>query len=225
MPDDMIEDQITELIEVYIAHIDGDGPAPALEGLDADTQREARNVFHVIDVAWRSDTEIPPLEEDPVALALGFVPAMDTSPVTIVSGTLVAKARRRRGLKTSDVASRLKLMGFEVDQKWLLRMELVSAQEVSNDVATGLATVLGVSAHALSAAHDKDVDPFTVWLYSDGFDAAFAEWVNEQEGRALPNDLAPRARSKLLTAVRRSAGDGEPALWGAMLRSVLDELS
>jgi transcriptional regulator with XRE-family HTH domain len=225
MADDTIEDPITELIEAYIAHLEGEGPAPSLEDLDTHAKREARNAFRAVDAAWRSDLEIPPLEEDPVALALGFVPAANASTEVIVSGSLVTKARRRRKLKASDVANRLQSMGLDANQQWLVRLERSSVQEIKTDLATGLATVLGVSVDALAAERDKDVDPFATWLYSDEFDVAFAAWVDEQEGRELPKDLAPRARSQLLTAVRRSAGDGEPTLWAAMLRSVLDELS
>lgn len=226
MADDIVEDQITELIEAYIAYLDGDGPAPSLGGLDPVARREARNAFRAVDAAWRSDIEIPPLDEDPVALALGFVAHPAPAPVVFISGKLVKHPRRRSGLKASDVAKRMQSAGLQVDHKWVVRLEQSPVQEVAPDVATGLAHVFGVSADALSSAQVQDVDPFAAWLYSDQFDAAFAEWVDEQEGRALPDDLAPVARSKLLVAARRSEGDGGgPALWVQMLRSVLDELS
>ena len=132
MADDIVEDQITELIESYVAHLEGEGPAPSLDGLDAATRREARNAFRAVDAAWRSDLEIPPLEEDPVALALGFVPRRDPESFVVISGRLVKNARQGRGLKTSDVAARLESMGLAAaDQKWLGRLERAPVQEVA----------------------------------------------------------------------------------------------
>src|ERR1700722_17460322 len=105
MADDIVQDQIPELIESYVAHLEGEGPAPSLDGLDATTRREARNAFRAVDAAWRSDLEIPPLEEDPVALALGFVPRRDPESFVVVSGRLVKQARQGRGANASgDVA-------------------------------------------------------------------------------------------------------------------------
>ncbi|MBF6558266.1 MAG: hypothetical protein IVW52_19365 [Acidimicrobiales bacterium] len=226
MTDDIVDGEITELIESYVAHLEGGGPAPSLDGLDAGTQREARKAFRAVDAAIRSDIEIPPLEEDPVALALGFVPRRHAESFVVISGKLVKRARQGRGLKTSDVANLLKSLGLAAaDQKWLGRLERAPVQEVALDVARGLAKVLGVSPEAISLAQDKDIGPFAEWLYSREFDAAVAAWIDEQAGRTLPVDLAPRARRELLAAARRSEGDGAPALWVQMLRSILDELS
>ena len=144
----------------------------------------------------------------------------------VISGRLVKKSHQARGLKTSDVATRLESMGLAAaNQKWLVRLERSPVQEVALDLATGLAKVLGQSPDAISASEDKDVDPFAEWLYSDEFATAFTAWVDEQHGRMLPDDLAPRARRELLVAARRSEGDGGPVLWAQMLRSILDELS
>jgi transcriptional regulator with XRE-family HTH domain len=226
MAGDFVDDKITEFIESYVNHLEGGGPAPSLDGLNSATRREVRNAFRAVDAAWRSDLEIPLIEEDPVALALGLGPLNDADAFLVVSGRLVKKARQARGLKTSDVATRLKSMGLPAaDQKWLGRLERAPMQEVALDLATGLANVLGQSPDAISATRDKEVDPFAEWLYSDEFDTAFAAWVEEQHGRRLPGDLAPRARRKLLVAARRSEGDGGSVLWAQMLRSVLDELS
>jgi len=225
MADDRVHDQVAELVESYIAYLDGDGPAPSLDGLAVDVKREAHSAFRAADAAWRSDIEIPPLEEDPVALALGFVGTPGEPDAMIVTGASVRVARRRQNLKASDVAKRLSAKGFDVNQQWLVRLERASVQEIPFDLASGLAAVLRVSTVDLQPTHDKGVDAFGSWVYSEDFDAAFAHWVTQQEDRPLPIDLATRARRQLLAAARRSAGEGEPALWVALLRSVLDELS
>src|ERR1700728_1576078 len=107
MPDPFDDERLTDLIDDYLRHLDGDCPAPVLEGLDVELQAAARNAFRIVDAAWRSDPDMPSLEEDPVAIAFGFVEPTRVDHSIALVGSQIASARKRRGLKVTQLAAQL----------------------------------------------------------------------------------------------------------------------
>lgn len=73
------DDELESLVAAYIRHLEGDGPRPDLRGVEPDIACEARQLFALLDATWASDVELPPLEEDPVAIALGLVERPESS--------------------------------------------------------------------------------------------------------------------------------------------------
>lgn len=226
---DLNDERFSALIEAYIAHLEGHGPKPTLNQLDPGAQHEARNVFRAIDATWKTDVDLPPFEEDPVAQALGFEPTTPTASNTtaetvILSGPKIVAARQRRHLKPSEVTRQLRTGGVHVDLNWVFKLEGTRATTIPQATAAELAGILGVAIGALAVTADDQVDSFTTWLYSSDFDVQVRSWARQQGRRDL-SELADRARGHLLATAKRSSGEGERSQWVAMLRAVLDELA
>jgi hypothetical protein len=224
MADQFNEERITDLIDEYLQHLEGDSPEPDLDGLDPEVQAAARKAFRAADAAWRSETDIPPFREDPVAIALGFVkPKASDQPITLV-GSSIASARRRRGLKATQLAGQLRSFGLDVSTNWLFTIEGAKAMDVSESIAAALAKALQVEITTLSISGANELDEFTAWLYSDDFDAEVADWRSRQDSETPMGDLAAKARSRLLVAAKRGGGEGSRPQWIAMLHAVLQDL-
>lgn len=69
-----------ELIDAYLRHIHEGGDVPDLSDLSEDESRELAATFKMLDaIAGIPADLVPDLEHDPVAKALGFIPALDAS--------------------------------------------------------------------------------------------------------------------------------------------------
>jgi hypothetical protein len=101
------------LAEQYLDYLSGARPEPpSLTGLTPAQQREARASWKLLDTARQAveDYTPPPLEADPLALALGLVP----DPGRRLSGTRLKTARMKRRLQTSQLADLLAARGWDV---------------------------------------------------------------------------------------------------------------
>jgi transcriptional regulator with XRE-family HTH domain len=224
MPNQFDEERITDLIDEYLQHLEGEGREPDLSGLDPELQAAARRAFRAADAAWRSETDIPSFREDPVAIALGFVkPHASDQSITLV-GLSITSARKRRGLKAAQLAGQLRSVGLDVSTNWLFTIEGAKAMDVSESTAAALAKVLQVEVETLSISGANELDEFTAWLYSDDFGAEVASWLSRQDSETPVDYLAVKARSRLLVAAKRSGGEGSRAQWIAMLHAVLQDL-
>jgi len=67
------EAKVEELVDAYVRHIEGSEKAPNLTLVDPTIAAEATKLFRLLDATWGSDIDLPPLDEDPVAIALGLV--------------------------------------------------------------------------------------------------------------------------------------------------------
>lgn len=68
-----------DLIEAYLSFLRGRGPRPDLSGLPPERRAEIEGRFEIVAALADRDPELPPLEEDPVALRLGLVPGRPAS--------------------------------------------------------------------------------------------------------------------------------------------------
>lgn len=71
---------LDDLAEDMLRHLRGDGDRPGIEKLPARLRSEARTLLKIIDALASSLPSSPPLENDPVAVALGL--AADAQPST-----------------------------------------------------------------------------------------------------------------------------------------------
>ena len=107
------------LAEQYLDYLSGARPEPpSLRGLAPAQQREARASWKLLDVARQAaeDYTLPPLEADPLALALGLVP----DPGLRLSGPRLKTARMKRQLQTSQLADLLAARGWDVSTRTCL---------------------------------------------------------------------------------------------------------
>jgi hypothetical protein len=68
------DDQLNDFIERYLQFLKGAGAEPDLGHLSTAQRREMRARLDVVDALVGLDPDLPPLEEDPVAMRLGLVP-------------------------------------------------------------------------------------------------------------------------------------------------------
>lgn len=62
-----------DLVEAYLAFLRGRGPEPDLSGLPPDRRETILGQFEIVAALADRDPELPPLEQDPVALRLGLL--------------------------------------------------------------------------------------------------------------------------------------------------------
>lgn len=71
--DESLERRFDALIEEYQLHLRGQGPEPDLSDLPADRWEAVREDFRIMRALADRGPELPPLEQDPVAIRLGLV--------------------------------------------------------------------------------------------------------------------------------------------------------
>jgi hypothetical protein len=71
--DDDLNNMIDDLIERYLLFLRGRGPEPDLSVLPADRRAKVTEQLEIVAALADRETELPPIEEDPVAIRLGLV--------------------------------------------------------------------------------------------------------------------------------------------------------
>jgi hypothetical protein len=164
---------------------------------------------------------LPPIEEDPVAIALGFVTPSVHEPTILVAGPKVKKLRMRRSLNARQLVEAAAKLGGSLGLQDLVRLERQPLDERLASDVTALADALQCSVRDLSGDPDN-LDPFVSFLYSDAFEAEVAQWCKSTHQDAA--SLRVDARHRMLVGQRRSTGRGDVEDWMDLLRAVLDSL-
>ncbi len=214
--------EVEGLVDAYIHYLEGDGNRPDLTGLQSETAAEAAELFRLLDATWASDIDLPPIEQDPVALALGLVPSTAPQATSWIAGPTVSAVRKRRHLRPSDVAKQLTQAGFPHNARSVVKLEEIPASEVNGAFLSALAQVFGCKPADLTQDAEADLDSFAAWLRSEQFDQEVASW--EAETKYVGPDLRSTARARLLKARHRSGGKSTQEEWTILLRTVLDSL-
>jgi hypothetical protein len=209
------------LTEAFLQHLETGSPVPELEDLPASMRYEAEKLFGMLEAAWDSEVELPPIEQDPVAIALGFVAASEPERTVLVAGQKVQALRKKRSLNARQLLDATTALGGSLSLQKLVLLERQPLNDLLASDATALADALGCSVRNLSADPDN-LDGFVSFLYSDTFDSAVAEWCETASRNVIP--VAIEARRKMLAGQRRSAGTGDVDDWLELLRAVLEFL-
>lgn len=99
--DEEMENRLDALIEEYQLYLRGQGPEPDLSDLPPRRQETIREQFRIVKALADRRPELPPLEQDPVAIRLGLAgPGVSTSPV-LLPGTGGRQATGGEFLETS----------------------------------------------------------------------------------------------------------------------------
>jgi len=70
-----------DMVDAYLRHVLEGGEAPDLAGMDEQERAELQRTFTLLDAIAGIDADlVPPLEDDPVARALGFTPVEAAAP-------------------------------------------------------------------------------------------------------------------------------------------------
>jgi hypothetical protein len=192
------------LAERYLDYLSGVRPEPpSLKGFTLAQQREVRASWQLLDAARQAAEGYtpPPLEADPLALALGLVP----DPGRRLSGGGLKKARMKRDLKTSQLADLLAARGWDVSTKTVFRWEMAGSAEIAPALIAAVAEVLRVPAEELTAAA-SDHDPATTEIQAAAATQQFAglarRWA-KTSGQPLADARAGLQRLMLVTTARR----------------------
>ena len=213
---------LTDLIEDYIAHLEGAGDAPDLSQLDPDSRITVEGILRTVLAAWRSEVDIPPRSGDDKTATASSPSATDKleHSEVMLDGDTIKSARMRRHLSPSEVDQRLNKAGHSVPTNWTVRAER-NPTAVSPELATTLALILGVSAGQLSDVSDM-LSAFRRWLSSDDFEEQALAWF-EKERLTYSPEKVKEARSQLQLVHQRSLNDAR-AQWIAMLHAILEQL-
>jgi hypothetical protein len=221
------DDQIMlgTLAEHYLDYLSGVRPEPpSLQGLTPAQQHEVHASWKLLDAARQAaeDYTVPPLEADPLALALGLVP----DPGRRLSGPCLKRARMKRHLQTSQLAELLTARGWDVSTRTVFRWEMAPSAEIAPALLAAVAEVLQVPAEELTAAAGDD-DPATTEIQAAAATPQFAglarRWARTS-GQPLGDARTGLQRLMLVTTARRgrhlTAGE-----WLAVLEDFIEASS
>lgn len=216
------QEMLGTLADHYLEYLSGTRPEPpSLTGLTPAQQREARASWKLLDAARQAveDYTPPPLEADPLALALGLVP----DPGRRLSGPRLKRARMRRNLQTSQLAGMLAARGWDVETKTVFRWERAASAEIAPALLASVAEVLRVPAGELTAAagdHDPATTEIQAAAATPQFGGLVRRWA-KKSGQSLADASAGLQRLMLVTTARRgrhlTAGE-----WLAVLEDFIE---
>lgn len=216
------QEMLGTLTEHYLDYLSGARPEPpSLKGLSPAQQREARACWELLDAARQvvGDYTPPPLEGDPLALALGLVP----DPGRRLSGHRLKTARMKRNLQTSQLAGILAARGWDVETKTVFRWERGASTEIAPALLAAIAEVLRIPVGDLTAAAG-DHDPATTEIRDAAATPQFAglarRWAKTSR-QSLADASTGLQRLMLATTARRgrhlTAGE-----WLAVLEDFIE---
>lgn len=122
----------------------------------------------------------PPLENDPVAIALGLVARADE----LVSGPGLRAARQQAGLTVADVAARLAERGWTVRTKDVFRWEQSAGRPIAPALLTAIADVVRSPSSALVTTSRRSPSPLLDLLDDAEISAAIARWAADEHKSA-----------------------------------------
>ena len=195
---------------------------PSSRILSPEDRRELCGMFRILDANWASEIELPPFEEDPVALALGLAPSAGAEGPVMVAGSRIRSLRRAMNLSRSQLVIAMSGHGWPVTSSELAILERADAELVPARHAGALARALRTGVEALGPGPKDPVQEFVTWLYSDEFDQVIASWAAEHDRAVDP--VAQEARTRMLAPARRSGGPGGRTQWLQTLRAILESI-
>lgn len=213
---------IASLADQYLDFLVGnqDRP-PSQEGLTPAERREAEASWNMLRASWRAaeDYVPPPLTNDPLAHALGLVP----DPQRRLDGQQLARARRNRGMKPSQLADLLTARGWDVPAKTVVRWELATGADVAPALLAAIAETLGVPAERL-ATSVTDPGPAGEQVEAALGTARFADLAARWAAKAGLTVESARAalRQTMVFATARRGAPLTAEQWLAVLESLVE---
>ena len=162
----------------------GQDALPALDGLSTELREEVLDAWSAID-RLVADEPLPPLSEDPIAIALGAIPTALLNPVAL------REARQARSLRPSSIAKTLQRRGWSTTTSDVFRWEQ-HAERIAPALLADVAAMLSVPSEALlrfesdaspapgATGPDDSMHPFLQVLYSDELHDIVDQWARLQ---------------------------------------------
>jgi hypothetical protein len=170
-------------------------------GVDADEREELISLTDASDVLWLSAHGAPALVDDPVAAMLGLIPDRECS----LDSKALTRARKRAGLKVSDLAARLRARGWTTQDADAFRWENRSARDVTPAVVQAIAEILRTPIESLILEPESDTSEslFAEIRRHPLFEQLVSRWA---QVRNVPRVVAAAAlESRMIATVHRGA--------------------
>lgn len=213
-------DQIAQLTLDYLDVLNGSNDVlPVLDGLGTDVRQTVLDAWSTIDRLIVAEP-LPPLSDDPIAIALGAVPT------TLLDPTALREARQAQSRRPSNIADALQERGWPTTTSDVFRWEQ-RAEHVAPALLADLAATLNVSSEtlinsgadagpaAVAPISMDDTHPFLQILYSDELNEIVDQWARMQgiSTNAARDDL----RQRVNAAVHRGDRILTTRQWKAIL--------
>jgi hypothetical protein len=191
-----------------------------LDGLSTEVRQTVLDAWSTIDRLMVTEP-LPPLSDDPIAIALGAVPT------ALLDPTALREARQAQNRRPSTIADALQQRGWSTTTsdvfRWEQRAERVAPALLADLAATlnvSSETLLDVGADAGPAAVepislDGDAHPFLQVLYSDELNEIVDQWAR------LQGIGTSAARDDLRQRVNAAAHRGERTLTTRQWKAIL----
>lgn len=170
-------------------------------GADAHERAELLSLADASDVLWLSAHAAPPLAADPVAAILGLIPDRECS----LNAKALTRARKRAGLKVSDLAARLRARGWTTHDADVFRWENRSVADVTPAVVQAIAEILRTPIESLILEPESDTSGtfFAEIRQHPLFEQLVSRWA---QARNVPRAVATAAlESRMVATVHRGA--------------------
>jgi hypothetical protein len=213
-------DLIAQLTLDYLDMLNGSrDDLSSLDDLSIDLRRGVLQAWSSID-RLIIDDPVPPLSADPIAIALGAVPAALLDPASM------RRARRAKNLRPSDIAGSLASRGWPVSTADVFAWERRS-ERIAPALLADIATTLDVPDAILTApeatarteleesAAEEGMTTFLQVLYSDDLSEVIEQWAH------LLGLGSPAAREDLERRLSSTAYRGAKALSAHQWKAVL----
>jgi hypothetical protein len=214
-------DLIGQLTLDYLDLLNGSqGVLPALDDLGTELQHAVLDAWSIVDRLMVTEP-LPPLSDDPIAIALGAAPA------ELLDPTALRAARQMQRRRPSNIANALQRRGWSTTTSDVFRWEQ-RAEHIAPALLADLASTLNVAAETLmlpgseapsraagTVGVDDGINPFLQVLYSDELNEIVDQWARLQ---GISMDAA---RDDLRQRVNTVAHRGERTLTTRQWKAVL----
>ncbi len=211
-----IDDQLEPIIDAYIRHLEGDGPAPDLTSLPDDLRQEAQDRIALLEATW--GTRLEPPADDPVSRRFGF----DRVGRDIaVDGRRVAALRKAAGYDLGELLSRATAAGGDISAGALFRLEQTASTPLAQPTASALVAALSTTLADIEATDDIDLGAVRAFLDGPEVYDLIDGWAAEH--RRERDEVRRVVEERVLSAQYR-AEDVTVDQLTAIVRTILDSL-
>jgi hypothetical protein len=191
--------QLDDLVEAFLAHLEGDGPEPNLAEFPSNVRSEAEVRFEMLRAAHGVLADASGSGASRIAARFG----LDRAGQQIdIAGAKVKRVRMSKKRDLADVARAVQQSGVDLTSAQLFRIETAAVIPVDQRTVTALVAVLRCSVDDLETVDTTDLSPVRTFINSDEFRELIARWATEHDLDAQV--IARRAGDQLLAAHYRA---------------------
>jgi hypothetical protein len=211
-------DQLDDLVEGFLAHLEGEGPPPDLTDLPSDVRAEAEARFEMLRAAQGVLVGSSGSGAGRIAARFG----LDRAGQQIeIAGAKVKRLRMSKKLQLADVALGVQKSGVTLSSAQLFRIETAVALPLDQPIVTALVAVLNCSVADLETVDTSDLSPVRAFLDSPEFRELIESWAAEHD---LDAESTARLAGEQLLAAHYRAQDVTDEQLREILRAILRNL-